>query len=423
MKNLKKCPLLLLIFFTGVLFTIVAAVGKQNIYADQEYDPLKAPLLSVLFTGVQDDIYPWQMLSGAEPVSAQKASKENDAAQGNSDQQEQSVLGQDGAAYPVAGTEKNTTEAEQSGQDATEAGQSATQPGQDATGTDQNAVQSGGDVTGTGQSADQSGNDVTGTDQSAAQPGQNATGAGQKGTGNDNAAKTPAVKPLERLQPLRESTYEEYINHISADIYGDAGAVRAAEYPFETVTEDYFDDALFIGDSRTVGLRDYTDLAEHADFYCETSLTIYKVLEESFKGKGTILEALSKKNYGKIYLMVGINELGRGTTEDFMAKYTEVVDTLHELCPDAKIMIQGIMHVSEKKSSSDAIFNNSNINARNNAIATLADNVHFFYIDMNEAVCDENGNLNAEYTHDQIHLLGMYNDLWKQFLLEHGVEG
>ena len=222
---------------------------------------------------------------------------------------------------------------------------------------------------------------------------------------------------------MRESTYEEYINHISADIYGDAGAVRAAEYPFETVTEDYFDDALFIGDSRTVGLRDYTDLAEHADFHCETSLTIYKVLEESFKGKGTILEALSKKNYGKIYLMVGINELGRGTTEDFMAKYTEVVDTLHELCPDAKIMIQGIMHVSEKKSSSDAIFNNSNINARNNAIATLADNVHFFYIDMNEAVCDENGNLNAEYTHDQIHLLGMYNDLWKQFLLEHGVEG
>lgn len=395
MKNLKKCPLLLLILFTGVLFTIVAAVGKQNIYADQGYDPLKTPLLSVLFTGVQDDIYPWQMLSGAEPVSAQKASKEDDAVQGNSDQQEQSVPGQNGAASPVAGTEKNTTEAEQSGQDATEAGQSAAQPGQD----------------------------VTGTEQSAAQPGQNAMGAGQKGTGSDNAAKTPAAKPLERLQPLRESTYEEYINHISADIYGDAGTVRAAEYPFETVTEDYFDDALFIGDSRTVGLRDYTDLAEHADFYCETSLTIYKVLEESFKGKGTILEALSKKNYGKIYLMVGINELGRGTTEDFMAKYTEVVDTLHELCPDAKIMIQGIMHVSEKKSSSDAIFNNSNINARNNAIATLADNVHFFYIDMNEAVCDENGNLNAEYTHDQIHLLGMYNDLWKQFLLEHGVEG
>lgn len=376
MKNLKKCPLLLLILFTGVLFTIVAAVGKQNIYADQEYNPLKAPLLSLLFTGAQDDIYPWQMLSGAEPVSAQKTSKDepskdNDTIQENADQQEQTVQGQDGAAFSAAGADQN---------------------------------------------ADQSGQDQTGADQSAAQ-------SGQKGVESDSAAQASAAKPLERLQPLRESTYEEYLNHISADIYGDAGTVRAAEYPFETVTEDYFDDALFIGDSRTVGLQDYTDLSEHADFYCETSLTIYKVLEENFKGKGTILEALSKKSYGKIYLMVGINELGRGTTEDFMAKYTEVVDALHELCPDAKIMIQGIMHVSEKKSSSDAIFNNSNISARNNAIATLADNVHFFYIDMNEAVCDENGNLNAEYTHDQIHLLGMYNDLWKQFLLEHGVEG
>ena len=120
--------------------------------------------------------------------------------------------------------------------------------------------------------------------------------------------------------------------------------------------------------------------------------------------------------------MVGINELGRGTTEDFMAKYTEVIDTLHELEPEAKIMIQGIMRVSGKKNESDAIFNNSNINARNHAIATLADNETIFYIDVNEVVCDEEGNLNAEYTFDQIHLLGKYNDLWKQFLLSHGTE-
>ena len=198
--------------------------------------------------------------------------------------------------------------------------------------------------------------------------------------------------------------------------------MRAAAYEFVTVDESYFDDALFIGDSRTVGLRDYTDLSEHADFYCETSLTIYKVMEEEYKGLGTVEEALANKEYGKIYLMVGINELGRGTTEDFMAKYTEVVDRLHELEPDAKIFIQGIMRVSGQKDSSDAIFNNSNINARNNAIATLADNSRFFYIDVNEAVCDEEGNLSAEYTFDQIHLLGVYNDLWKQFLLEHGVE-
>ena len=54
------------------------------------------------------------------------------------------------------------------------------------------------------------------------------------------------------------------------------------------------------------------------------------------------------------------------------------------------------------------------------SIATLADNQQIFYIDINEVVCDEEGNLNADYTFDQIHLLGKYNDLWKQFLLTHG---
>ena len=239
--------------------------------------------------------------------------------------------------------------------------------------------------------------------------------------GMDPAPEDPEQIPEGRLEPLRESTHEEYLNHISADIYGDAGVVRAAAYDFSQVDESYFDDALFIGDSRTVGLRDYTSLPEHADFYCETSLTVYKVLEEDFKGLGTIREALEAKDYGKIYLMVGINELGRGTTEDYMEKYTEVVDTLRAWEPDAKLIIQGVMHVSGEKNSKDPIFNNSNINARNNAVATLADNKDIFYIDVNEVVCDEEENLNEEYTFDQIHLLGVYNDLWKEFLLSHGV--
>ncbi len=228
--------------------------------------------------------------------------------------------------------------------------------------------------------------------------------------------------PKGRIEPLRESTREEYLNHISADIYGDVGVRRAAEYEFTQVDESYFDDALFIGDSRTVGLRDYTDLSEHADFYCETSLTIQKILTENFPGLGTIEEALAGKAYGKIYIMLGINELGLGTTENFMEKYTEVVDFLCEKAPQARIFVQGIMRVTGKKHHSDAIFNNNNINARNNAIATLADNEQIFYIDVNEVVCDEEGHLNTEYTYDQLHLLGMYNDLWKQFLMSHGVQ-
>lgn len=375
MKFIKKSPLFLILLFTGILFTLAAVGGRSSIYKDQEFDIRKAPFLSILFTGINDDIYPWQLFED-ETVETAAVSEEEDAAPG---QPEETGTAEDGEKNP-----KNAQGGQpESGEEAASKAPSASP-----------AV--------------------------SPSPLPAAPTALPEASPEEVSAAEPEI-PEGRLEPLRESTHEEYLNHISADIYGDAGVIRAASCEFATVDESYFDDALFIGDSRTVGLRDYTDLPEHADFLCETSLTIYKVMEESFKGKGTVEEVLAAKKYGKIYLMVGINELGRGTTEDFMEEYTKVVDTLHELAPDAKIFIQGIMRVSGKKNESDAIFNNSNINARNNAIATLADNRQMFYIDVNEAVCDGEGNLTADYTHDQIHLLGMYNEIWKEFLLEHGV--
>ncbi len=383
MKNFwKNCPLLAGILLGTVLLTIAALCGFHNIYATQEYDPLKQPLLAMVFTGINDEIYPWDLFDEAKKAEILARKQKIDELKEGSQEEAQELGNVDGEVGEAQNAETGAEAGSQQEQE--------------------------------GQMSDVSGNSLE-QEIIADVPGNSLQEEEGTVSGNDLKA------PLERLEPLRESTYDEYINHISADIYGDAGVQRALAYDFKQVDESYFDDALFIGDSRTVGLCDYTDLSEHADFLCETSLTIYKVMDENFKGKGTVEEVLSAKHYGKIYIMMGINELGRGTTEDFMEKYTEVVDTLHELAPEAKIIIEANMRVSGQKSSSDAIFNNSNINARNNAIATLADNETFFYIDMNEAVCDENGDLNAEYTHDQIHLLGKYNELWKQFLMEHGV--
>lgn len=378
----KKCPFLLLLTGTGILFSLIGLWGHKNIYAGQEYDPLREPALVMMFQGLKEDIYPWQILEQeSAPVMAQKEE-------------------------PGPGTEK---EEESAGADTVSGGGIRESEGQ-----------------GSGSGKEPAKEEQKEEPEQEEAPVQK-TPSPQGDEEEENPPKEedePEEEelPKGRIEPLRESTREEYLNHISADIYGDVGVRRAAEYEFTQVDESYFDDALFIGDSRTVGLRDYTDLSEHADFYCETSLTIQKILTENFPGLGTIEEALAGKAYGKIYIMLGINELGLGTTENFMEKYTEVVDFLCEKAPQARIFVQGIMRVTGKKHHSDAIFNNNNINARNNAIATLADNEQIFYIDVNEVVCDEEGHLNTEYTYDQLHLLGMYNDLWKQFLMSHGVQ-
>ena len=378
----KKCPFLLLLTSTGILFSLIGLWGHKNIYAGQEYDPLREPALVMMFQGLKEDIYPWQILEQeSAPVMAQKEE-------------------------PGPGTEK---EEESAGADTVSGGGIRESEGQ-----------------GSGSDKEPAKEEQKETEPEQEEAPVQKTPSPQGDEEEENPPKEEEEPeeeelPKGRIEPLRESTREEYLNHISADIYGDVGVRRAAEYEFTQVDESYFDDALFIGDSRTVGLRDYTDLSEHADFYCETSLTIQKILTENFPGLGTIEEALAGKSYGKIYIMLGINELGLGTTENFMEKYTEVVDFLCEKAPQARIFVQGIMRVTGKKHHSDAIFNNNNINARNNAIATLADNEQIFYIDVNEVVCDEEGHLNTEYTYDQLHLLGMYNDLWKQFLMSHGV--
>lgn len=196
---------------------------------------------------------------------------------------------------------------------------------------------------------------------------------------------------------------------------------------FVTVTEDYFNDAVFIGDSRTVGLFEYGGLKERAVFLAKVSLTIYDFDKAAFirdEASGqyiTVEQALQQRAYGKVYLMVGINELGTGTTDTFLEAYRTVVERIRELQPDAVIFVEGIMRVTGDKNQEDPLFNNTNINEKNAAISGLADQEHIFYIDVNEAVCDEEGNLNAEYTSDDVHLKAKYYEIWKAFLLEHGI--
>lgn len=200
----------------------------------------------------------------------------------------------------------------------------------------------------------------------------------------------------------------------------------AAADLFVTVDESYFDDAVFIGDSRTVGLYDYAGL-DNTDFYASSGLTIYKLFEDpdgKFKdGNWTenIEEALERESYGKVYLMIGINEMGTGDVDYFMKHYEVAVERIMELQPDAIIYLEAIMRVSTERSEQGDYIHNEGIDERNERIAALADNQRIFYLDVNEVVCDENGGLIADYTFDGVHLYAQYISIWKQFLMEHAI--
>ena len=207
----------------------------------------------------------------------------------------------------------------------------------------------------------------------------------------------------------------------------DAGQESGEPKPVEymTVEDDYFADAVFIGDSRTVGMFEYGGLGGGSTFYASKGLTIYKLFDSAVapspEGKITVEEALQLNQFAKIYLMIGINEMGTGTLEGFLEKYGEVVARLQELQPDAIIYLQGIMKVTSKRSAQGDYINNEGIDARNEGIAALADDETIFYLDVNPLICDETGGMDPQYTYDGVHPKGKDIQIWKDYLKTHAI--
>lgn len=200
------------------------------------------------------------------------------------------------------------------------------------------------------------------------------------------------------------------------------------ELTYVTVTEDDFSNSVFIGDSRVVGLMKYGELSDYAQFFASTGLTIHKLLKsniasvEGKRGKVTIPEAFAQEQYDRIYLCVGINEMGTGDVDYFIDAYSCVIDQIKELQPQAQIYIQSILAVTKKRSDQKDYINNEGIVARNDRLKELADDKQVFYLDLNSVFCDEDGALVSDYTSDGVHLKAQYLSLWTDYLLTHVVD-
>ncbi len=190
-----------------------------------------------------------------------------------------------------------------------------------------------------------------------------------------------------------------------------------------TADISYFDDALFVGDSRTVGLYEYGGLG-NAEVFADTGMSIYKVFNKEFALKSgevvTLDEALSTNDFGKIYIMLGINELGYDF-EQTVERFSEAIDTIRMYQPQAYIFIQANLHITQEKSEESEYFTNNNIDRYNEAISKLADNEQIFYLDVNPLYDDEEGCLSKEFTADHAHIKGKYYTEWVDFILQNAV--
>lgn len=190
----------------------------------------------------------------------------------------------------------------------------------------------------------------------------------------------------------------------------------------EPVDDSYFDDAVFIGNSRTEGLKKFSGLS-NATFITEVGLTVSSIFTDycdiSGGYRSRAFDALSGMNFGKVYIMLGMNELGWVYESVFKDDYGKIIDKIREINPDAVIYIQSIIPVSKWKDSSNDVFTNANVERLNAQLRDLADEKEVHYLDVAGALMDSEGYLPYEATGDGVHLEPPYCVKWTDYLRTH----
>lgn len=213
---------------------------------------------------------------------------------------------------------------------------------------------------------------------------------------------------------------------VTAPAESDSGVPHVAG--LTAAPEGYFNDALFIGDSRMVGLACFAPI-NGATYFASTGLSSFKIdsAESEIEGnseynnpstKGMKLDAVMKmKQFSKVYLMLGINELGcdRGVAKE---KYMDVYLKIRNTFPNATIYIMANLHVSHKRADHDSYVNNKEINDYNSYLETLADNNVSYYLDENPLFDAADGYLKEELTNDGVHPFAKHYSIWRDFLMQ-----
>jgi len=172
-------------------------------------------------------------------------------------------------------------------------------------------------------------------------------------------------------------------------------------------------DIVFLGNSITNG-GEWSELfndkhVKNRGISGDVAMGVYDRLNPILKGKPA-----------KIFLLIGVNDLARGTSADsIVMEIGLIVQKIRKDSPRTKLYLQSILPVSNQfkmfESHTSRAADIPNINAR---LAKLSDNEKVIYVDLYTHFVDyETGKMKSEYTNDGLHLLGNGYLLWRDTIL------
>ena len=192
----------------------------------------------------------------------------------------------------------------------------------------------------------------------------------------------------------------------------------------EAKDNSWFKDAAFVGDSRMEGIMNYADF-EHSSNFSHVGLNVADVFTKPYikteSGTVTVADALRNDlKYGKVYVMLGINELGWYNLDKFIEYYGNIVDLLRETHPEAQIYIISILPVGAKATASQEMLNNDRVQMFNERIQGMCSEKQVYFVNGFEALA-VNGSLPDDASPDGVHMQPSYCHKLTDYLLTHTV--
>jgi len=206
----------------------------------------------------------------------------------------------------------------------------------------------------------------------------------------------------------------------------------------EAVPNSYFNDACFIGHSMVLGMSSYFSLPR-ADFFAVNGISTGGILRhqgfplagsrsnangDTESNTGSLRTVLGQKTYGKVYIMLGTNELSSESRhmDAFYTNLCSLVDLVRLRQPSATIYLISILPVSQSRSSSSANFNRENVLNYNDIMMQVSINKNVYYIDAFGEFADDQGYLpRSACMSDGVHILSREYSRLKTFLKTHTV--
>ena len=193
----------------------------------------------------------------------------------------------------------------------------------------------------------------------------------------------------------------------------------------ESVDNSWFEDVCFIGHSQVVAMGMYFDFAK-TDYLAEVGFTapdmlVHKAFHQSNGHYGSLRRLLEGKHYGKVYVMLGINDVSdrKNRIEEFKAPMRQILDLVRETQPDAKVYLISLAPVG-RNASYKVIYNPEVTTLYSQAVKDLSREYDAEYIDFYRLLSDSEGYMYDEYSvNDGIHIVPKAYSMLEEFLKTH----